>query len=149
MKFIPLSSLRHLCVLCASAVNPNAENPSPQRRRGRRGGAEKSKLAHTPILALICSALLVSYLPGSTSHLSRAAAAQKRESENEMAAAKFPKLVAEYLQDLHSRRPTLAAASGVHIWDGQLEDFSAAAIAAEISAIKAFQTRLQKIPPLE
>jgi uncharacterized protein (DUF885 family) len=66
-----------------------------------------------------------------------------------MAAARFPKLVSEYLQDMHSRRPSLAAASGIHIWDGQLEDFSAPAIAAEILAIKAFQTRLEKIPPLE
>ncbi|MEK6287566.1 MAG: DUF885 domain-containing protein [Acidobacteriota bacterium] len=66
-----------------------------------------------------------------------------------MAAAKFPKLVAEYLLDLHSRHPTLAAASGIHAWDGHLEDYSAGAIAAEISAIKAFQSRLEKIPPLE
>ena len=66
-----------------------------------------------------------------------------------MAAAKFPKLVQEYLQDLHARHPTVAAASGIHTWDAQLEDFSAAAIAAEILAIKAFQTRLEKIPPLE
>ena len=66
-----------------------------------------------------------------------------------MAAAKFPKLVAEYLLDLHSRHPTLAAASGIHAWDGQLEDYGIQAIAAEISAIKAFQARLQKIPPLE
>src|SRR5439155_27101171 len=146
MKFIPLSPLRHLCV---PAVTDSRHWGSPRRRRGRTGGAEKSKLRHSPILALICSALLASYLPISNSHLSRVAAAQKRDSENEMAAAKFPKLVAEYLQDLHSRRPTLAAASGIHIWDGQLEDFSAAAIAAETSAIKAFQTRLEKIPPLE
>lgn len=114
-----------------------------------RDDAEKSKLGHYPILAMICAAVLVSYLPASKFTLSRVAAAQKRESENEMAAAKFPKLVIEYLQDLHARRPTLAAASGIHIWDGQLEDFGAAAIAAEISAIKAFQTRLEKIPPLE
>jgi len=66
-----------------------------------------------------------------------------------MAAAKFPQLVNEYLQDLHSRHPTLAAGSGIHAWDGHLEDYSAAAIAAEISAIRGFQARLEKIPPLE
>ena len=66
-----------------------------------------------------------------------------------MAAAKFPGLVNEYLQDLHSRHPAVAAASGIHTWDGQLEDYSAQAMVAEISAIKAFQSRLQKIPPLE
>jgi len=80
---------------------------------------------------------------------SAAAPPQQTESKSQMAAAKFPKLVAEYLQDLHARHPALAAASGIHAWDGQLEDYSAPAIAAEISAIKAFQARLEKIPPLE
>jgi len=66
-----------------------------------------------------------------------------------MAAAKFPKLVQEYLQDLHSRHPALAAATGIHTWDAQLEDYSGQAISAEASAIKGFQARLEKIPPLE
>jgi len=66
-----------------------------------------------------------------------------------MAAAKFPALVAEYLRDLHARHPSLAAASGLHVWDSQLEDYSSLAISAEISAIKSFQQRLEKIPPLE
>lgn len=66
-----------------------------------------------------------------------------------MAAAKFPKLVAEYLLDLHSRHPVLAAATGIHAWDGQLEDYSAPALFAECNAIKAFQARLEKIPALE
>ena len=74
---------------------------------------------------------------------------QNSESKSEMAAAKFPKLVAEYLQDLHARHPALAASSGLHAWDAQLEDYSAQAIAAEISAIKGFQSRIEKIPPLE
>ena len=74
---------------------------------------------------------------------------QRTESQSEMAAAKFPKLVAEYLQDLHARHPVLAAASGIHAWDGQLEDFSIQAVSAECNAIRAFQARLEKIPPLE
>src|SRR6185295_19976182 len=61
---------------------------------------------------------------------------QKSESRTEMAAAKFPALVAEYLRDLHARHPSLAAASGLHVWDSQLEDYSALAISSEISAIK-------------
>lgn len=65
-----------------------------------------------------------------------------------MAAADFPRFVDDYLNDLHARHPSLAAASGIHAWDGQLEDFSAPAIADEIAAIKRFQLRLQKIPPL-
>ena len=74
---------------------------------------------------------------------------QKSESRTEMAAAKFPALVAEYLRDLHARHPALAAASGLHVWDSRLEDYSALAISSEISAIKSFQQRLEKIPPLE
>lgn len=121
------------------------------KRNDSRGVAPSMLRSHeqTLVLLLICSVVFAGYLPSSSLTLSRAAAAQKRESENEMAAAKFPKLVAEYLQDLHSRHPALAAASGIHTWDAQLEDYSGPAIAAEISAIKAFQTRLEKIPPLE
>jgi uncharacterized protein (DUF885 family) len=94
-----------------------------------------------PPLALL--ALLLAYSS------SAAPLFQKSEAKTEMAAAKFPSLVSEYLQDLHSRHPAVAASSGIHMWDGQLEDYSAQAIAAEISAIKTFQSRLQKIPPLE
>jgi hypothetical protein len=50
---------------------------------------------------------------------------------------------------LHSRHPTLAAASGIHVWDAELEDYSALALSAEINAIKSFQERFEKIPPLE
>jgi uncharacterized protein (DUF885 family) len=76
-------------------------------------------------------------------------AAQRTESKNEMAAADYPKLVEEYLQDLHSRHPSLAAASGIHAWDGQLEDYNPQAISNEVTAIKRFQARLEKVPPLE
>jgi uncharacterized protein (DUF885 family) len=69
--------------------------------------------------------------------------------KNAIAAASFPKLVEEYLADLHSRRPSLAASSGVHAHDGKLEDFSGSAIGDEVAAIKRFQSRLEKIPPLE
>ena len=65
-----------------------------------------------------------------------------------MASAEFPKFVDDYIVDLHSRHPTLAAASGIHAWDGRLEDFSPEAITAEILAIKKFQARLEKIAPL-
>jgi hypothetical protein len=66
--------------------------------------------AHAFVLVLMCSVFVAGNFPTSTITLSPAYAAQRTESENEMAAAKFPRLVAEYLQDLHSRHPTLAAA---------------------------------------
>jgi uncharacterized protein (DUF885 family) len=74
---------------------------------------------------------------------------QNSQTKNEAAAADFPKLIEEYLIDLHSRHPQLAAASGIHAWDGRLEDYSAAGLASEASAIRRFQSRLEKIPPLE
>jgi uncharacterized protein (DUF885 family) len=74
---------------------------------------------------------------------------QKTEDKSALAAASFPKLVAEYIEDLYARHPNIAAASGLHAWDGQLEDYSGPAISDEISAIKKFQSRLEKIPPLQ
>ena len=76
-------------------------------------------------------------------------AAQKTHDETQIAAAAFPRLVDEYLSDLHSRHPRLAAASGLHAWDSELEDFSSSAVASEIAAIKKFQLRLSKVPKLE
>ena len=98
----------------------------------------------TRTVALIICALIMPVLTSGAGSM-----LQKNESKNEMAAAKFPRFVSEYLQDLHSRHPALAAASGLHTWDGQLEDYSPTAIAAECAAIRAFQARLEKIPPLE
>jgi uncharacterized protein (DUF885 family) len=101
--------------------------------------SSRRQLAITLTATIVCGVL----------PLARVSHAQKSEFKTEMAASKFPKLVAEYLNDLHARHPTQAAASGLHAWDGQLEDFSFQALSAEIGAIKGFQSRLEKIPPLE
>jgi uncharacterized protein (DUF885 family) len=66
-----------------------------------------------------------------------------------ISAAGFPFFVSDYLNDFHSRHPSLAAASGIHAWDGKLEDYSPTAITSEIAAIKKFQERLDKIPRRE
>jgi len=113
---------------------------NPQRRK--EGRPRRDALTGRPFA--LCGLLLLHMLPSYA-----APPFQKTESKTEMAAAKFPNLVAEYLQDLHSRHPVLAAASGIHTWDAQLEDYSSQALSAESSAIKAFQARLEKIPPLE
>jgi uncharacterized protein (DUF885 family) len=60
----------------------------------------------------------------------------------------FKSLAREYIDDLHSRHPMLAAWSGNHSWDGRLEDFSPAAVSDEISTIKRFQARLEHIQKL-
>ena len=74
---------------------------------------------------------------------------QKTEDKSALAASSFPKLVDEYIEDLYSRHPNIAAASGIHAWDGRLEDYSSSAIANEVAAIKKFQSRLEKVPPLQ
>ena len=70
------------------------------------------------------------------------------QDKSDLAAADFPKLVSDYFIDLHSRHPAIAAASGIHAWDGRLEDYSGAALGDEVAAIKRFQNRLEKIQPL-
>src|ERR1044071_4960907 len=105
---------------------------------------DSSRRVRRQIAIILTAILLCGVLP-----LAKVSYAQKSEFKTEMAASKFPKLVAEYLNDLPARHPTLAASSGLHAWDGQLEDFSFQALSAEINAIKTFQSRLEKIPPLE
>jgi len=118
---------------------------SPRDLRLRTEGRPR-RGAHTRLATRLTAGLVLTILAVASS---AAPLFQKTESKTEMAAAKFPKLVAEYLQDLHARHPALAASSGIHTWDAQLEDYSPQAIAAEIAAIKAFQSRIEKIPPLE
>lgn len=113
--------------------------------RGRAEAPERRPQRSARRCAFAVSMLVLLQVFGSTA----APRFQRNETKNEMAAAKFPRLVAEYLHDLHSRHPALAAASGLHSWDGELEDFSSTALSAETNAIKAFRERLDKIPPLE
>jgi Bacterial protein of unknown function (DUF885) len=108
------------------------------------GWLKRTRRRDTRIVALVVCALLLLVLNSYARSIM-----QKNESKSELAAAKFPRLVSEYLQDLHSRHPSSAASSGLHTWDAQLEDYSPTAIAAECAAIRAFQARLEKIPPLE
>ena len=43
--------------------------------------------------------------------------------------------------------PTSATATGIHKYDGQLEDYSAAGIAARVSKLKQFEGEFAKLPP--
>jgi len=110
----------------------------------RLASLDSSRRVRRQIAITLTAILVCGVLP-----LAKVSHAQKSEFKTEMAASKFPKLVSEYLNDLHARHPMQAAASGLHAWDGQLEDFSFQALSAEINAIKAFQSRLEKVPPLE
>ncbi|HYL97539.1 MAG TPA: DUF885 family protein, partial [Blastocatellia bacterium] len=59
---------------------------------------------------------------------------------------RFDQLVEECLTDLFIRHPALATDSGVHEWDGLLDDFSGEAVSDEISAIRSFKSRFAELP---
>src|SRR5579862_7534331 len=42
--------------------------------------------------------------------------------------------------------PTSATSAGIHKYDGQLEDYSAAGIAAKVAALRRFETDFAKLP---
>jgi len=94
-----------------------------------------------------CIVLLLICCMGST-NFRLVRSSQDNESRNDFSPAMFKSLAREYIDDLHSRHPMLAAWSGNHSWDGRLEDFSPAAVSDEISTIKRFQARLEHIQKL-
>ncbi len=57
----------------------------------------------------------------------------------------FISLAHEILEDHYKRNPNDATYLGVHKYDDQLQDFSAAGIAADIAAARAFRERLDSI----
>ncbi len=59
----------------------------------------------------------------------------------------FAPLVDEYLEQFAARHPSIAAGNGLHQHDGRLEDFSAAAVAAEMAWLTQFRTRIDKVDP--
>ncbi|MEP6780235.1 MAG: hypothetical protein ABJC26_10120, partial [Gemmatimonadaceae bacterium] len=54
----------------------------------------------------------------------------------------FAAFVDSYLHDFARRHPSIAAGNGIHDFDGTLDDFSAEAIAREISDLKSTRTAL-------
>ena len=59
----------------------------------------------------------------------------------------FAALVDEYLDQFAARNPSIAAGNGIHTHDGALEDFSASAIAEQVSWLRAFRARLASLDP--
>ena len=58
----------------------------------------------------------------------------------------FSAFVDQYLNDFARRHPSIAAGNGLHMYDGTLDDFSAGAIAREITELKATRTKLRTFP---
>jgi uncharacterized protein (DUF885 family) len=61
--------------------------------------------------------------------------------------SRFARLVDEYLDAFASRHPSIAAGNGLHQYDSRLEDFSAAAISAEVVDLGQWKQRLRAIDP--
>ena len=61
--------------------------------------------------------------------------------------AAFKQVATEVLEDVFKRHPTQATDLGIHKYDDQLDDWSAAAVRAETDAARAFKTRLTAIDP--
>jgi uncharacterized protein (DUF885 family) len=61
--------------------------------------------------------------------------------------AAFKQIATEILEDLFKRHPTQATDLGIHKYDAELDDYSAAAVKAESDAARAFKTRLAAIDP--
>ncbi len=60
--------------------------------------------------------------------------------------ADFDKLVDQYFDEFFHYHPTQGTAAGFHQYDAQLEDYSLAAIAAEIRSLQAFLTKFEQFP---
>jgi uncharacterized protein (DUF885 family) len=57
----------------------------------------------------------------------------------------FANMVDEYLDQFALRHPSIAAGNGIHAHDDALEDFSVAAVAAEVSWLREFRARLDAV----
>ncbi|HXQ64239.1 MAG TPA: DUF885 domain-containing protein [Steroidobacteraceae bacterium] len=60
--------------------------------------------------------------------------------------APWPALIDEYLAAYFTAHPSFAAQQGRHEYDGQLPDWSAAGIRAEVARLKAFRDRVTAFP---
>jgi uncharacterized protein (DUF885 family) len=61
--------------------------------------------------------------------------------------AAFRQLAGEILGEYYQRNPTTATDLGIHTYDDHLEDYSAAAVQANVAAAKDFRTRLDAVDP--
>jgi uncharacterized protein (DUF885 family) len=70
------------------------------------------------------------------------------ETSTATASPQFAALVDEYLDQFARRHPSIAAGNGIHTHDATLEDFSAAAIAAEVEWLRVFRRRVDAVHPV-
>ena len=75
------------------------------------------------------------------------AAAPRAPTSAGAPSAAFARFVDRYLDDWARRHPSIAAGNGIHAHDGRLEDFSAAAIRAEVAALRRDRATLAAFDP--
>ena len=96
-------------------------------------------------LVIVCALSALVVFPGAGS----TAAATTQNTNPRMApapsaqSARFSTFVDQYLNDFARRHPSIAAGNGLHMYDGTLDDFSAAAIQREITELKATRAKLR------
>ena len=59
----------------------------------------------------------------------------------------YEPLARQILDDYYQRNPTIATDLGLHEFDGQLEDYSSAAVQSELAAIARFRAELERVDP--
>ncbi|WP_319446444.1 MULTISPECIES: DUF885 domain-containing protein [unclassified Mycobacterium] len=93
-------------------------------------------------LALATAMTLLATLIGGCSRPSAPTASEPGAGD-----AAFRQLAGEILGEYYQRNPTTATDLGIHTYDDKLEDYSAAAVQANVAAAKGFRTRLDAIDP--
>src|SRR5436190_5327045 len=127
----PMTVVRRVRVMAASPVRRRSPCDI---LRGDGGRIVKAmRLAFGPMLFAIAFCLACDRVPAS----SRATRAPQ-----------FAALVDEYLDQFARRHPSIAAGNGIHAHDGELEDFSAPAIASEIDWLRGFRRRIDAVDPV-
>ena len=90
----------------------------------------------------LCRLASVGFIVAATVFCTNAPAAADASAD-----AAFRKVAEAVLADMYARNPTYGADLGLHEFDAKLEDYSAAAVNAEIQAADRFIAELQRIEP--
>ena len=100
------------------------------------------------LLAVVAAAVVVERRTPAPATIGRAATAGAYGTGT-AAARTFAHLVDEYLDTWARHHPSIAAGNGLHDHDGELEDYSSAAIAAEVAWLRTVKQRLADLPRSE
>lgn len=98
------------------------------------------------LLALACGTAREGARVAVASDSAGAAAGRQAYGTSSPASREFVALVDEYLDGWAAFYPSIAAGNGLHMHDGELEDFSAGNIARQVAWFRQMHERLDRIP---